>query len=153
MTQNRLQHIVPGILILALALVVAWLSFTQEPADSFLFPRVVSSVFVALALWNFTRAALGYAKVGRGISIETAKNVLPGVIIILIYAFWAAKDLGFYTASTITFFVLYSLYDPSPIRSAKDWIKRAIVTVLFMLVMYGLFSLLLQVQTPRGINF
>lgn len=153
MTQSRLQHIIPGALILALACIVAWLSFTQEPADSFLFPRVVSSVFVVLAIWNFARAAMGYAKVGRGISIETAKNVLPGVAVILIYAFWAAKGLGFYTASTIAFFVLYSLYDPAPLGGVKDWIKRAIVTVLFMLVMYGLFSLLLQVQTPRGINF
>ena len=153
MLQNRLQLIIPGALILTLACVVAWLSFTQEPADSFLFPRVVSCVFDVLALWNFARASLGYAKVGRGISIETAKNVLPGVAVILIYAFWAAKGLGFYTASMIAFCVLYTLYDPSPIGSAKDWIKRAIITVLFMMVMYGLFSLLLQVQTPRGINF
>ncbi|MFK7902740.1 MAG: tripartite tricarboxylate transporter TctB family protein [Nitratireductor sp.] len=153
MTQQRLQHIIPGGLILALALLVAWLSFTQEPADSFLFPRIISIVFVFLAIWNFLRAVLGYAKVGRGISLETAKNVLPGVVLILIYTFWAAKGLGFYTASTLAFFVLYTLYDSAPLSSLKDWVKRAIVTVSFMLVMYGLFFMLLQVQTPRGINF
>ncbi|MEW7006164.1 tripartite tricarboxylate transporter TctB family protein [Lentilitoribacter sp. EG35] len=153
MTQNRLQHIIPGGLILALALTVAWLSFTQEPAESFLFPRLISSAFVGLAIWNFLRAVLGLAKVGRGISLEVAKNITPGVVLIFIYAFWAAKGLGFYTASTLAFFVLYSLYDPAPLGSVKDWIKRAIVTVAFMLVMYGLFSILLQVQTPRGINF
>lgn len=148
-----MQHVVPGVLILALALVVAWLSFTQEPAESFVFPRVVSCVFVFLAIWNFLRAALGFAKVGRGIPIQTALNIMPGVAVILIYVFWAAKGLGFYTASALAFFAIYSLYDPTPLNSVKDWIKRAVITVLFMLVIYGLFFMLLQVQTPRGINF
>ena len=150
MTSTRLQHIVPGAIILALALVVAYLSFTQEPAEAFLFPRMISVAFLVLSIWNFIRAASGMAKVGQGIKAQDAINIAPGLLILLVLVFWAAKALGFYVSSLIAFFLVYSLYDPAPYSSLKDWIKRAVVTLVFMAVIYGLFALLLQVQTPRG---
>jgi len=153
MNSERLQHLIPGALILALATIVTWLSFTQQPAESFLFPRVISVVFILLALWNFARAALGLARVGNGISLPVAMNIWPGLLVMVIYVFWAAKGLGFYTASTIAFFVIYSMYDPAPLSSARDWGKRVLVTAVFMAVIYALFFLLLRVQTPRGILF
>ena len=153
MTASRLQHIVPGAAILLLAVVVAWLSFTQEPAESFLFPRVISIAFVVLAIWNFIRAVLGLAKVGGGISKTMATNILPGFIVMVVYVFWAAKAVGFYSASAIAFFLVYSLYDPAPASSMQHWLKRLGVTVGFMLVIYALFNLLLRVQTPRGLFF
>ncbi len=151
MTSSRYQHIIPGIIVFALAATVTWLSFTQEPAESFLFPRVISVAFIALATWNLIRAVSGMAKVGRGIPKETALNILPGLVVMLIYVFWAAKALGFYVSSTLAFFIIYSLYDPVSFASGKDWIKRVVVTAVFMAVMYGLFALVLQVQTPRGL--
>jgi hypothetical protein len=54
----------------ALAATVTWLSFTREPADAFLFPRIISVVMVLLAAWNFARAALGLARVGAGFLIH-----------------------------------------------------------------------------------
>ena len=153
MTSHRLQHIVPGIAIFVLGVIVMWLSFTQEPAESFLFPRIVSIVFVILATWNLLRALLGYAKVGRGIAIGEATNILPGFIVILIYIFWMAKTLGFYAGSTVAFLAIYSLYHPVPFSSLKDWAKRLAVTLVFMGIMYLLFAKLLEVQTPRGMFF
>ena len=150
MIASRLQHVVPGAVVLGVALLVAWLSFTQEPADAFLFPRVVSVAFVVLAVWNFARAAMGLARVGGGIDGATARAILPGLVVMAVFVFWAAKALGFYVASTATFFVLYSLYDPAPPGSARDWGKRIVVTAAFMAVIYALFAVLLQVQTPRG---
>jgi len=151
MINNRLQHIIPGVLILAIALLVTYLSFTEEPAEAFLFPRVVSVAFMGLAVWNFIRAAGGMSKVGRGVALREAKNLFPGLIVMLVLVFWAAKALGFYVSSTIAFFAVYSIYDPAPHSSAKDWIKRAITTTVFMAVIYSLFALLLKVQTPRGL--
>ena len=152
-TASRAQHVVPAAAVLGVALLVAWLSFTQEPADAFLFPRVIAVAFVGLAIWNFARAALGLAKVGGGIDTSTMKAVLPGAIVLALYVFWAAKGLGFYLASTLAFFALYTLYDPAPWGSARDWAKRALVTLVFMSVIYALFAWLLQVQTPRGVWF
>lgn len=81
------------------------------------------------------------------------RNILPGLIIMVIYVFWAAKGLGFYTASTITFFILLGLYDPAPHREMRSWIKRIIITAGFLAVMYGFFAASLNVYTPREIFF
>ncbi len=149
----RTQHIVASGLVAAVGLWVAWLSFTGEPARAFLFPRIISVAFVALALWTFGKALLGRTRVGPGLRRRTLRNILPGLVVMVVYVFWAAPTLGFYTASTIAFFILLSLYDPAPHGAGRTWVKRALVTAGFLAVMYGLFALLLGVFTPKEILF
>ena len=150
---SRTQHIIPSGLIFAVGCWIAWISYTQQPADAFLFPRLISTAFVALAGWTFVKALLGWSKIGSGVTRQMAINLFPGLIVSLIYVFWAAKNLGFYTATALTFFALLSLYDPAPHNAAKSWIKRAIITACFIAVMYAVFGLLLKVYTPREILF
>lgn len=149
----RSQHIVASGLIAAIGVTVAYISYTQEPSDAFLFPRLISSVFAVLAIWTFGKALLGRSKVGNGLSREAIGNLIPGLIVMVVYVFWAAKGLGFYTATTIAVFILISLYDPAPHGAAKSWIKRILITAGFMAVMYGLFAMLLNVFTPREVFF
>ena len=149
----RNQHIIASGVIATIGLTVAYISFTQEPAAAFLFPRLISSVFAVLAIWTFLKAVLGRTKVGNGLSGEAMKNLAPGLIVMVIYVFWAAKGLGFYTATAIAFFILLSLYDPAPHGEIKSWGKRMLITAGFMVVMYGLFAQLLYVFTPREIFF
>ncbi|MCL6285890.1 tripartite tricarboxylate transporter TctB family protein [Ruegeria sp. 2012CJ41-6] len=150
---NRSQHIFGSGIVFAVGLWVTWISYTQQPAEAFLFPRLIASVFVVLAGWTFGKAVLGLSKVGIGVSRTMFVNLLPGLVVMLIYVFWAAKTMGFYTATAIAFFILLSLYDPAPHAEAKSWIKRAIITGVFVAVMYGLFALLLNVYTPKEILF
>lgn len=147
----RNQHIVTSGLIATVGVSVAYISFTQEPAGAFVFPRLISSVFAVLAVGTFVKALLGRTKVGVGISGVEIRNMLPGLLVTLIYAFWAAKALGFYTATTVAFFILLTLYDPAPHNAPKTWIRRGLITAGFMAVMYGLFAVLLNVFTPREI--
>ncbi|WP_420012843.1 tripartite tricarboxylate transporter TctB family protein [Tateyamaria sp.] len=149
----RLQHIVGSGIVAAVGVVVAYISYTQQPSEAFLFPRLIATVFVVLALWTFAKACLGWTKVGNGISGRQFANLLPGLVVALIYIFWAAKGVGFYTATTIAFFILLSLYDPAPHTALKSWVKRIIITAGFMAVMYGLFAKLLNVYTPREVFF
>ncbi len=149
----RNQHIIASGLIAAVGITVAYVSFTQEPADAFIFPRLIASVFAVLAIWTFGKAVLGRTKVGNGLSAGAMRNLAPGLIVMLIYVYWAAKGLGFYTATTIAFFVLLSLYDPAPHTQLKTWLKRIVITAAFMLVIYGLFAQLLNVFTPKEILF
>lgn len=149
----RAQHIVASGLVALVGLWVAYISYTAEPAAAFLFPRIISTVFVTLAIWTFGKALLGRTKVGNGLSARALKNILPGLIVALVFVFWAGKALGFYTAATLTFFMLLSLYDPAPHGEIKSWIKRIIITAGFLAVMYGLFAMLLNVFTPREIFF
>lgn len=149
----RSQHIAASGIIATVGIMIAYISFTQEPADAFIFPRLISSVFAVLAIWTFVKAVLGRTKVGNGVSAAAMKNMAPGLVVLLIYVFWAAKGLGFYTATTIAFFTLVSLYDPAPHKELKTWLKRLAITAGFMLVMYGLFAQLLNVFTPRELFF
>jgi len=148
---QRVQHLTPNVLIAGVAIFVTWLSFTQEPSSAYLFPRLVSSLMTVLALWSLSRAALGVSKAGEGIRLDTALNIAPGLILILVYVFWAAKTLGFYTASSIAFLLLFTIYDPTPVTRIRGWALRIVITAAFMAVIYALFTLLLKVQVPRGL--
>ena len=149
----RIQHIIGSGIVAAVGVTVTYISFTAQPAEAFLFPRLISSVFVVLAVWTFAKACLGWTKVGEGLSTRQMINLAPGLAVALVYVFWAAKGLGFYTATTGAFFILLSLYDPAPHSAVKTWIKRAIITAVFATVMYLLFAQLLNVFTPREILF
>ncbi|MDG1318944.1 MAG: tripartite tricarboxylate transporter TctB family protein [Paracoccaceae bacterium] len=150
---NRTQHIISSSLVAFVGLWVCGISYTQQPAEAFLFPRLISSVFVALALWTFGKAIMGWSKVGNGVSARAFMQMLPGLLVAILYVFWAAKGLGFYTATSICFFILLSLYDPAPHTEPRSWIKRLIISGVFMVVIYGLFAKLLKVYTPREIFF
>ena len=149
----RIQHIVASGVVAAVGIWVTYISYTQQPSEAFLFPRLIATIFVVLAIWTFIKACLGWTKIGNGITGAQFTNLLPGLIVALIYIFWAAKGLGFYTATTIAFFILLSLYDPSSHKEVKSWVKRVIITACFMVVMYLLFATLLKVYTPREIFF
>jgi len=148
---TRLGYLVPAVLILLLSGTVLYISYTQEPADAFLFPRLISTVMIALAVWNFIRAAMGKSKVGQGVALKTWLRIIPGILLMAAFVFFAAKYFGFYVASMAAFFLMYSGYDPSSHLSVKSWLRRIVVTVVFMSVIYALFTLLLKVQTPRGL--
>ena len=150
---NRTQHIISSGLVAFVGLWVCGISYTQQPAEAFLLPRLISSVFVALALWTFGKAIMGWSKVGNGVSARAFMQMLPGLLVAILYVFWAAKGLGFYTATSICFFILLSLYDPAPHTEPRSWIKRLIISGVFMVVIYGLFAKLLKVYTPREIFF
>lgn len=153
MTASRTQHVIAATAVLLVGLAVTWISFTQQPAEAFLFPRLISVAFAALAVWNFYRAVSGLARVGEGVSLGQTLNVLPGLAVMAVLIFHAAKAYGFYVSSTVAFFLIYTLYDPVPLSDLKGWLRRALVTAAFMAVIYGLFTMLLQVQTPRGMFF
>ena len=147
---SRMQHIVPSGIIALVGIWIAYVSFTQQPAEAFLFPRLISVVFVALSLWTFGKALMGWSRVGQGVSLELVKTVAPGMIVAFVYIFWGAKTLGFYAAASIAVFVLISWYDGKPMMAISSWIRRVLITVLIIAVLYGLFAQLLSVYTPRG---
>ena len=147
---NMIQHKISSSIIAIVGVVVCYISFTQQPSEAYLFPRLISVFFVTFALWTSAKAWMGTSKTGEGLSGEMSKNMAPGLIIATIYILWAAKNVGFYTSSVIAFFILLSLYDPADHKLPKSWIKRVLITAGFMAVMYVLFAVILQVYTPRG---
>lgn len=148
---NIMQHKISSGFVTLVAIWVCYISFTSQPSDAYLFPRVIAVFFLALAAWTFVKALMGRSKAGNGLSIEMFINMAPGVVISAIYIFLAAKGLGFYTATTIAFFLLVTSYDPAPHSDLKTWVKRMIITAGFVAIMYALFAKILVVYTPRGL--
>ena len=153
---NRLEQAIPAGIIMLVGLWVAFTSYTQTPAEAFVFPRLVSAVFVVLSVWVFVQSLMKDGETGEtGATIpkEMWLRMLPGLAVSAVYVFWAAKAFGFYTATAVTVFVLISMYDPAPHSAPKSWVKRVAIAVGFMVVMYLLFKMLLGVFTPREILF
>jgi len=92
----------------------------------------------------------GIIKSGNGLSAYMFKNMLPGVLISSVYLFFAAKFFGFYSATTIAFFLLLTAYDPASYSNMNSSVKRIIITACFIAIMYTLFAKILVVYTPRG---
>lgn len=153
MKASMAEHRLASGAILIVACWVAYISFTGEPVEAFLFPRIISVVMLALAAWNFVRAVTGVSRVGEGVSLALAKTIAPGLAVVLIYIFFAAKLLGFYVASFVAFVVIYAVYDPAAHNQINSWVKRMATAIIFVAIMYGLFAMLLKVQTPRGMFF
>lgn len=146
---TRLAQVLPSGLVAGVGLWAAWVSWTAEPAAAFLFPRIISTVFVALALWTFARELAGWSQTGPGITRAMAGRIAPGLAVLLVYVFWAAKAVGFYTATAAAVFLLLALYDPAPHREARSWARRLAVTVGFVALLYVLFAEVIGVYTPR----
>lgn len=147
------EHRIASGAILLVACWVAYISFTSEPVEAFLFPRIIAIAMLILAAWNFIRAVTGVSKIGEGVSLALAKTIAPGLAIVLVYIFFAAKFFGFYAASFVAFVAIFAVYDPAAHNQINSWVKRIGTAVIFVSVMYGLFAMLLKVQTPRGMFF
>ena len=148
---HRFQHAIPAGLIALVGLWVCYVSYTQTPAAAFAFPRLISTVFVVLALWTFFKALRDGDAQDGGFNRQEIVNIAPGLALAVVYVFWGANFLGFYTGTALAFFILLTWYDPADHRQLRSWVMRAIITAGFIAVMYCLFALILNVYTPREI--
>ncbi len=150
---GRRQQVVPAGILLLLALWVTYVSFDVSDPQPYLFPRLIALAMLGLAALAFLRALRGRDRTSSGLDPKLLREIAPGLALMALYIFLAAEWLGFYAASTLAFLALYSLYDPASHAAPRVWARRLAVTAGFMLVLYGVFALLLRVQTPRGLLF
>ena len=148
---GRLQQSLPVLATLVLGLWIAYVSFLVDDPQPYLFPQLISVAMILLSVSALVRAIRGANRTGVGIPLDLLLRIAPGIAVMLAYVLVLAPQLGFYTGSAVGFLTLYSLYDPKPHLSIRTWAMRIAVTVGFMLVIYLVFALALQVQTPRGL--
>ena len=148
---GRLQQSLPVLATLVLGLWIAYVSFSVDDPQPYLFPQLISVAMILLSVSALVRAIRGANRTGVGIPLDLLLRIAPGIAVMLAYVLVLAPQLGFYTGSAVGFLTLYSLYDPKPHLSIRTWAMRIAVTVGFMLVIYLVFALALQVQTPRGL--
>ena len=147
------QHVIVSGIIALIGIWVTFISYTQQPSEAFLFPRLISSIFAALAIWTFIKALLKKTKIGNGMSYDNFLKLLPGLIVMITFIFFATKAVGFYTSSSFAVFIIISFYDRRSHYELKSWLKRGLITLGYFFILYGLFAILLKVYTPNELFF
>lgn len=148
---KRWPDAVPVGLVLVFSLWVAFVSFNVEDPMPYLFPRLISVALVALSALALVRCLQGKEQSSRAVTTGLIKNVSAGIAVMVVFVFFAADFLGFYTASALAFLAIVTFYDPSSHAELRTWVRRVGAMIGFLAVMYGLFTLLLKVQIPRGL--
>ena len=162
MLANRLIS-VGGLL---LAMVLLYMGANVEYGEeAYLFPNVLAyclAVF-ALALLVFDGELLSWLKeaasflnrwlfgiVGEGNPSRwpDVVRLIPMFIVILAYLYFS-DIVGLYTTSFLAFFLITLIYTPHRPRS-KTVLKNITISALFIIVIYLIFAVLLQLQTPQA---
>jgi hypothetical protein len=138
---------------LAVAALVALLSallfkvsYFQENSEAYLFPAVVAGAMLLFSLVSLSREAFDLCV--DDFQPFPFLRQLP-VIVLMVVGVLVIETLGMYaTAFMMLFLVSYWYSPPGP------WGRRLAFSVGlalgFSALMYGLFSVLLKVQVPRG---
>ncbi|MGF1619444.1 MAG: tripartite tricarboxylate transporter TctB family protein [Rhodomicrobiaceae bacterium] len=148
---GRTQQTIVAAGILALGCWVAYVSFAVKDPQPYLFPQLIAATMVVLAVLSLIRAARGGNRTGAGVSGGQLLRIAPLLAMMLLYIFVLAPKLGYYVGAAISFFAIYTFYDPNPHVKPKSWLMRIAVTAGFVAVLYMVFALGLRVQTPRGL--
>lgn len=117
-------------------------------SEAYLFPRIIALAIGALGLAITATSVLQRAPELPGASAAWLKT-LPVFAVFLAYR-WTMETLGFYVSAFAAFLVIVWIYAPEPF-SARAAAVRVAISAAFILAIYALFSLLLNVQAPRGI--
>ena len=150
-TAGRTQQSIAAGIIFALSLWVAYVSFNVGDPQPYLFPRLFSVVMVALAGVALFRALRGANRTGTVMGARQMTRIVPVIVAMLLYVFALIPLLGFYTAAAVSFFAIYTIYDPESHLSPMTWAKRVVITAGFIGLIYVVFALGLRVQTPRAL--
>lgn len=122
-------------------------SYFQENSEAYLFPSIVASVMLGLSLLSLTREAFDLC-VDDFQAFPFARQ-LPAILM-MVAAVSLVELLGMYTSAFIVLAVVTYWYSPQ-----EDG-RRRLVSSLgfaagFSAFMYLLFTVMLNVQLPRGI--
>ena len=143
----KISKLISVIFILLLSTLLAYVSFSGGTPEAYLFPKIITSVMMilsslALVLYFFDKTE-NFAKV------DIKKLSIYLISLILFISF--GEFLGFYFLTILLFIIICYFY--SERKTVKTFIYTLLVTFLFMICTYFLFSILLKVQVPRFFIF
>ena len=143
----KISKLISVIFILLLSTLLAYVSFSGGTPEAYLFPKIITSVMMilsslALVLYFFDKGE-NFAKV------DIKKLSIYLISLILFISF--GEFLGFYFLAILLFIIISYFY--SERKTIKTFIYNLLVTFLFMICTYFLFSILLKVQVPRFFIF
>ena len=142
-----LRRFFVALIVASVSGVIFYASYFQENKEAYLFPAVIASTMLLLSLISLAREAFDLCVDDYQPFPFTRQ--LPAIAM-MIAAVSLVETLGMYTTSFLTLGLVAYWYSPQ-----EDGRKRFTASLLFAggfsLFMYLLFSLMLNVQLPRGI--
>ena len=133
--------------VVLIAYLMFYVSYFQENKEAFLFPAIITTAVLVFSLTSLFRETYG-------LCIDDIKSIaflrLLPAIICMIVAVFTLEHLGMYTTAAIALFLISAWYSPVE-NTTKRLLSSLLLSAGFTIFMYLLFSIMLGVQTPRGI--
>jgi hypothetical protein len=142
----KINNLISLICILFISILLAYASFTggsENSSEAYLFPKLIT--FVMIILSSFSLIFYFLNKSFSVVEVDIKKLSIYLISLILFVFF--GEIVGFYFFAILLFFI--NSYYYSEDKNIKKIIQNMIVTFIFMLFIYFLFSIMLKVQVPR----
>ena len=146
----KINNLISLICILFISILLAYASFTggsENSSEAYLFPKLIT--FVMIILSSFSLIFYFLNKSFSVVEVDIKKLSIYLISLILFVFF--GEIVGFYFFAILLFFI--NSYYYSEDKNIKKIIQNMIVTFIFMLFIYFLFSIILKVQVPRFFLF
>jgi len=136
-----------ALLVVVIAYLMFYVSYFQENKEAYLFPAIITIAVLFFSLTSLIRET--YALCIDDIKSIAFLRLIPAIICMVVTVF-TVEHLGMYTTTAIALFLLSAWYSPVE-NTAKRLISSLLLSIGFTIFMYLLFSVMLGVQTPRGL--
>ncbi|MCB2191684.1 MAG: tripartite tricarboxylate transporter TctB family protein [Deltaproteobacteria bacterium] len=120
-----------------------------EEARAAVFPRTIIVIMGVLSGLLCLQHLL-FRKPGAGKSAPFPFLRVSGLFVIIVIYLYVLESLGFYLASFL-FFITVTFIMGYKKLNTKQGLRWVLGSFIFTVVLYVLFSVVLEVQTPRGL--
>ena len=146
----KINNLISLICILFISILLAFASFTggsENSSEAYLFPKLITFVMIILSSFSLIFYFLNKSFSVAEVDIKKLSIYLISLILFVFFG----EIVGFYFFAILLFFI--NSYYYSEDKNIKKIIQNMIVTFIFMLFIYFLFSIMLKVQVPRFFLF
>ena len=146
----KINNLISLICILFISILLAYASFTggsENSSEAYLFPKLITFVMIILSSFSLIFYFLNKSFSVAEVDIKKLSIYLISLILFVFFG----EIVGFYFFAILLFFI--NSYYYSEDKNIKKLIQNMIVTFIFMLFIYFLFSIMLKVQVPRFFLF
>jgi len=144
----NIKNIVSVLVAISISILLVVASFSGGHPEAYLFPRIITSIMLALSLILLIQHF--YEKNHPIKKINIAK-LTPFFILIIIFIL-LGENLGFYLCASLMFLTICYFYYPDK-KDVKKVLFFLLIGTAFMMAIYFLFTFLLKVQVPRFFLF
>ncbi len=142
----KINNLTSLIFILIISITLGYVSFTggtETTSEAYLFPKLITFVMIILSSFSLFFYFMNKASSVANIDIKKLSVYLFSLILFI----FLGEIIGFYFLAILLF--LINSYYYSEIKNLKIIIQNMIITIVFMIFIYVLFSIMLKVQVPR----